>query len=115
MQIKHPGIHVAQALFKFTFPQFVTWMMAGHGYQLCRIHLNPLSCFSYEVLNIDFGLFFQAVVNTHMQHDEKKRVINFNMIITVEVNFIGVCRIFFYYVLRVKESVIIDFNNDIDL
>ncbi|XP_027911316.1 zeaxanthin epoxidase, chloroplastic-like isoform X2 [Vigna unguiculata] len=31
MQIKHPGIHVAQALFKFTFPQFVTWMMAGHG------------------------------------------------------------------------------------
>ncbi|KAG4990077.1 hypothetical protein AAZX31_09G000400 [Glycine max] len=31
MQIKHPGIHVAQALFKFTFPQFVTWMIAGHG------------------------------------------------------------------------------------
>ncbi|QCD85493.1 zeaxanthin epoxidase [Vigna unguiculata] len=30
-RIKHPGIHVAQALFKFTFPQFVTWMMAGHG------------------------------------------------------------------------------------
>ncbi|XP_020201812.1 zeaxanthin epoxidase, chloroplastic isoform X1 [Cajanus cajan] len=31
MQIKHPGIHVAQAFFKFTFPQFVTWMIAGHG------------------------------------------------------------------------------------
>ncbi|KAK7405454.1 hypothetical protein VNO78_06759 [Psophocarpus tetragonolobus] len=32
MQIKHPGIHVAQALFKFVFPQFVDWMIAGHGY-----------------------------------------------------------------------------------
>ncbi|KAK7343203.1 hypothetical protein VNO80_26167 [Phaseolus coccineus] len=31
MQIKHPGIHAAQALFKFTSPQFVTWMMEGHG------------------------------------------------------------------------------------
>ncbi|XP_061356894.1 zeaxanthin epoxidase, chloroplastic-like isoform X2 [Gastrolobium bilobum] len=31
MKIKHPGIHVARALLKFTFPQFVTWMIAGHG------------------------------------------------------------------------------------
>ncbi|TKY53541.1 Zeaxanthin epoxidase [Spatholobus suberectus] len=32
VQIKHPDIHVARALFKFTFTQFVTWMIAGHGY-----------------------------------------------------------------------------------
>ncbi|XP_057450524.1 zeaxanthin epoxidase, chloroplastic-like isoform X2 [Lotus japonicus] len=31
MKIKHPGIYVARALLKFTFPHFVTWMIAGHG------------------------------------------------------------------------------------
>ncbi|XP_027338651.1 zeaxanthin epoxidase, chloroplastic-like [Abrus precatorius] len=31
MQIKHPGIDVARALLKFTFPQFITWMISGHG------------------------------------------------------------------------------------
>lgn len=31
MQIKHPGIHVARALLKFTLPQFVNWMISGHG------------------------------------------------------------------------------------
>ncbi|WVZ02762.1 hypothetical protein V8G54_023568 [Vigna mungo] len=47
IQIKHPGIQVAEALFKFTFPQFVSWMMAGHGYQFLQNFFNPLSCFSY--------------------------------------------------------------------
>ncbi|AES87209.1 zeaxanthin epoxidase, chloroplastic isoform X3 [Medicago truncatula] len=31
MQIKHPGVHVARALLKFTLPQFVNWMISGHG------------------------------------------------------------------------------------
>ncbi|KAK7317281.1 hypothetical protein RJT34_01370 [Clitoria ternatea] len=42
MQIKHPGIHVARALSKFTFPKFVTWMIAGHGYLSL---FNPFSFF----------------------------------------------------------------------
>ncbi|KAK7283845.1 hypothetical protein RIF29_13593 [Crotalaria pallida] len=36
MQIKHPCIHLASALLEFTFPQFVDWMIAGHGaHTLC--------------------------------------------------------------------------------
>jgi zeaxanthin epoxidase len=31
LQIKHPSIHVARALLQFFLPQFLTWMIAGHG------------------------------------------------------------------------------------
>ncbi|KOM27510.1 hypothetical protein LR48_Vigan432s001500 [Vigna angularis] len=52
IQIKHPGIHVAQALFKFTFPQFVTWMMAGHGYQFLQNFFQP--SFLFFILSFEY-------------------------------------------------------------
>ncbi|XP_014493522.2 zeaxanthin epoxidase, chloroplastic-like isoform X2 [Vigna radiata var. radiata] len=52
IQIKHPGIHVAGALFKFTFPQFVIWMMAGHGYQFLQNFFQP--SFLFFILSFEY-------------------------------------------------------------